>query len=71
MQLNPKTEDGKPNTDKRIEDLVTKIPNLTDPSFGDKLDIAIDELIVESQELLKNEWEKVKSESKKGDLKDA
>ena len=71
LQLNPKDKDGKPNTDKIIEALITKIPELTDKSLRDQLDKAIDELIIESQKLLKNEWEKVKLESKKGDLNNA
>lgn len=69
LQLNPKTIDGKPNTDKKIEELIAKIPDLTNSSQNKELTIAINELIIESQELLKNEWEKVKAESKYGDLK--
>ena len=70
LQLNPKVEDGQPNTDKKIEDLIAKIPELTDISYREELDIAMNDLIVESQTLLKNEWDKVKEESKVGDLKD-
>lgn len=71
LQLNPKTENNKPNADKKIEDLISKIPDLTDSSMKDELDVAIHELIGISQTLLKNEWEKVKFEAKNGDLKDA
>jgi hypothetical protein len=71
LQLNPKTNNGVPNTDKKIEDLIAKIPELTDPSKRNELDSAINQLIITSQILLKDEWEKVKAESKKGDLKDA
>jgi hypothetical protein len=71
LQLNPKDIDGKPNTDKRIEKLITKIPDLTDISRRNELDRALNDLIVDSQELLKNEWEKVKLEAKEGDLRDA
>jgi len=71
LQLNPKEENGNKNVDSRIEDLIAKIPLLTDISLRDQLDAALNELVIESQELLKEEWEKVKKESKKGDLKDA
>lgn len=71
LQLNPKEVDGQPNVDKRIETLIAKIPTLTDIHFRDELDEAINQLMLESQELLKNEWEKVKLESKNGELKNA
>ncbi len=71
LQLNPKIENGVPNADKKIEDLIAKIPDLTDISKRNELDAAINELIITSQVLLKDEWEKVKAESKVGDLKDA
>jgi hypothetical protein len=70
LQLNPKDENGKPNPDKKIEDLISKIPNLTDPSYYKQLHASLNELIITSQELLKVEWEKVKAEAKTGDLKD-
>jgi hypothetical protein len=70
LQLNPKEKNGEPNVDKRIEKLIADIPNLTDESQREKLDLAMEKLIIDSQELLKNEWEKVKKEAKKGDLKD-
>ena len=68
LQLNPKTEDGKPNADKKIEELISKIPSLTHESKKEELKTALDELIITSQVLLKDEWEKVKEEAKKGDL---
>lgn len=71
LQLNPKKENGLPNVDMRIEQLIAKIPDLTGPDLRENLHAAIDQLVIESQELLKEEWEKVKQESKKGDLKDA
>ncbi|MEK7384334.1 MAG: hypothetical protein AAB262_13750 [Elusimicrobiota bacterium] len=71
LQLNPKSDDGKQNFDKQIEDLVAEIPNLTDVRDRDDLEAAIDKLIVASQSLLKEEWEKVKSEAKSGELSDA
>jgi len=71
LQLNPKVVDGKPNVDKQIEALISKIPELTDISRRNELDEAINELITTSQTLLKIEWEKVKQESKNGDLKNA
>lgn len=70
LQLNPKEEGGKPNVDMRIESLIAKIPDLTNSFQQDELNAALNQLVVESQELLKDEWEKVKEESKKGDLKD-
>lgn len=71
LQLNPKVENGAPNADKKIEELIAKIPDLTDISKRKELDEAINELIITSQVLLKAEWEKVKAEAKTGDLKDA
>ncbi len=71
LQLNPITENGIPNVDQKIEDLIAKIPDLTDISMRTELDKAINDLIEESQVLLKEEWEKVKLESKEGDLTDA
>ena len=69
LQLNPKTIENQPNVDKRIEELLLKIPELTDPTERKNLTEAIEKLIVNSQELLKNEWDKVKEEAKKGELK--
>ena len=71
LQLNPKTENKMPNPDKIIEDLIARIPDLTDGSKRAELNAAINELIETSQALLKIEWEKVKSEAKNGDLSDA
>jgi hypothetical protein len=71
LQINPKVENGAPNADKKIEELIARIPDLTDISQRKELDEAINELIITSQVLLKTEWEKVKAESKIGDLKDA
>jgi hypothetical protein len=71
LQLNPKIKDGVPNVDSRIEALIAKIPELTDKSLRSELEGALDKLVIESQELLKAEWEKVKDESKHGDLKNA
>ena len=70
LQLNPKVDHGVPNADKKIEELITVIPNLTDINRRAELDQAMDQLIVTSQLLLKKEWEKVKAESKIGDLND-
>jgi len=71
LQLNPQDVNGEPNVDKKIEILIAKIPELTDISFRDELDSAMEDLIIQSQTLLKDEWDKVKLESKNGDLKDA
>ncbi len=71
LQLNPKIENKIPNVDKRIEELIAKIPNLTEDAQRTELDASLEQLVVDSQELLKNEWEKVKAEAKDGDLKEA
>jgi hypothetical protein len=65
LQLNPYD-----SRDKQIEELVGKIPELTHETKIDQLKITLNELVVVTQHLLKNEWEKVKEESKRGDLKD-
>jgi len=66
LQLNP---NGK--HDKKIEELIALIPNLTDPSEDENLEQAKKELIENTQLLLKEEWDKVKLESKQGDLKES
>jgi hypothetical protein len=71
LQLNPKFENNTPNVDKRIEELIAKIPNLTADTQRSELDLALEQLVLDSQELLKNEWEKVKDEAKNGNLKEA
>ncbi|BCR04529.1 hypothetical protein DESUT3_15980 [Desulfuromonas versatilis] len=70
LQLNPQVIDGEPNSDKKIEQLIAKIPDLTHESQQNELKTALNELITTSQILLKHEWEKVKAESKRGDLKE-
>lgn len=65
LRLNPS---GK--YDKRIEQLVEEIPSLTDITQRDKLKMALEELIVTTQSLLKEEWEKVKLEAEHGNLTD-
>lgn len=65
LQLNP---DG--DHDKEIERLIGRIPELTDESKTDELKRALNDLVEVSQKLLKDEWEKVKEESKRGDLKE-
>lgn len=55
--------------DKKIEQLIAEIPQYTDISQRDKLTKALEELTVTSQLLLKEEWEKVKSEAEHGSLK--
>jgi hypothetical protein len=66
LQLNPEGGD-----DKKIEDLIARIPELTHETRVDDLKVALNELVQVSQKLLKAEWEKVKEESKRGDLKEA
>ena len=54
--------------DKRIEKILSVIPRNTDNQLLIKENL--EELILTSQDLLKEEWEKVKDESKKGPLSD-
>lgn len=65
LQLNP---DGE--LDKTIARLITEIPNLTHETQAEQLKGRLNELVTATQKLLKAEWEKVKAESKRGDLKD-
>jgi len=71
LQLNPKIENNEPNPDKKIEELIARIPDLTHESKHAELKEAVNDLILTSQVLLKEEWEKIKAEAKKGDLKEA
>ncbi len=66
LRLNPAGEH-----DRRIEALLEEIPKLTAAVDADKLTAALNELTVESQRLLKEEWEKVKDEAERGKLKRA
>lgn len=65
LRLNPNDA-----PDRRIADLIKHVPDLTDASKHDELLQTLEVLTVATQEMLKVEWEKVKSESKDGDLKD-
>jgi hypothetical protein len=56
--------------DKEIEFLIALIPDLTHETQTEQLKEKMNELILISQKLLKVEWDKVKEESKRGDLKD-
>ena len=67
LQLNPSSE---AILDRKIENLIIEIPNLTHEVKESELKESLNELIVVSQELLKGEWDKVKQESKQGDLKE-
>ena len=62
LQLNP-------NDDKELIKLIDEIPDLTHQIDVNILRAAIDRLVAGSQSLLKNEWEKVKDEAKRGDLR--
>jgi len=64
LQLNP---DG--DIDKEITELVDRIPDLTGDEKVEELENAVKKLTEKTQILLKKEWEKVKEEAKKGDLK--
>jgi hypothetical protein len=55
--------------DRKIRALITNLPKLTHETKQHQLDAALSDLIGLSQQLLKEEWEKVKLEAVKGDLK--
>lgn len=63
LRLNPKD-----SPDIEIASLIKKIPNLTHESQRDELREALEALTVATQKMLKDEWDKVKRESKDGDL---
>jgi hypothetical protein len=63
LRLNP---DG--THDRKIAQLIRKIPELTHISKRAELTEALEDLTTTTQLLLKEEWEKVKAESKEGDL---
>ncbi len=63
LRLNPKGAH-----DRDIEALIKEIPRYTDPSRQKELNDALERLVRVSQDLLKEEWEKVKKESKEGPL---
>ncbi|SRR6266498_4096800 len=65
LQLNPAGVH-----DREIERLLEVIPKLTDTTKIDELHDALNDLVVVTQKLLKEEWDKVKEEAKCGDLKD-
>lgn len=64
LRLNP---DDTP--DRKILQLVKRIPELTNDTRRAELYEALDALTDATQEMLKAEWEKVKAEAKDGDLK--
>lgn len=63
LRLNPQGEH-----DKTIEALIEEIPRLTAPENQAKLIDALERMTCTTQLLLKEEWEKVKSESEYGPL---
>ena len=63
LRLNPAGKD-----DQEIEKLIVEIPRLTAPINEAKLVEALERLTRATQRLLKDEWEKVKKESKHGPL---
>ena len=67
LQLNP---DPDSKLERKIEELIERIPELTHIDRRNELRDSLDELIKTSQSLLKEEWDKVKAESKRGDLKE-
>jgi len=56
--------------DRKIAELILKIPELTHISKREELKKALDDLTITTQFLLKEEWEKVKAEAKDGNLKE-
>ena len=64
LRLNPDD-----TSDRKIAALVKKIPDLTHESQRDQMFKALEDLTTTTQEMLKEEWEKVKAESKDGDIK--
>ena len=65
LRLNP---DDTPDRD--IAKLVKRIPVLTHESQREELLESLEALTIATQEMLKVEWEKIKAESKDGDLKE-
>jgi hypothetical protein len=63
LRLNPEGV-----ADRKIAELIDKIPDLTHENKHEDLKKAIRELISETQAMLKAEWEKVKEESEKGNI---
>lgn len=61
LQLNPKEE-----PDAEIERLAEKMPGLLSREKMDELGVSLDRLLVLTQGLLKNEWEKIKTEATNG-----
>ncbi len=66
LRLNPND-----TPDRKIAALLKKIPELTHSSKRTELLAALEELTVETQLLIKDEWEKVKKEAKNGDLSES
>ncbi len=65
LRLNPDA-----THDRKITQLIRKIPELTDISKRTELKEALEELTVTTQLLLSEEWKKVKAEAKYGDLQE-
>ncbi len=63
LRLNP---DDTP--DRKISKLIDLIPTLTHQSKHEELKKAIKDLVDETQEMLKSEWEKVKNEAENGNI---
>ncbi len=56
--------------DQEIEELIQRIPQFTHVTKRGELKQTIEQITVATQKLLKEEWDKVKEESKYGDLKE-
>ncbi|MDP2606430.1 MAG: hypothetical protein Q8S00_28140 [Deltaproteobacteria bacterium] len=64
LRLNPSA-----THDREIEQLIQRIPQLTHVTKREELKGALEQLIVATHKLLKEEWEKVKEESEHGNLR--
>jgi len=65
LQLNPEGI-----YDREIEELIAQIPTQTHKIHEEKLKDSLNSLVEVSQKLLKEEWDKVKEESVRGNLKE-
>ena len=65
LRLNPDD-----TNDRKIAALIKRVPELTHEIHHEELRKVLEEIVVTTQRMLKDEWEKVKKESKDGDLND-
>ncbi len=70
LLLNPKMHTSSFKSDEELVDLIQEIHALIDNSKFEDLELKIENVTLITQNLLKQQWEKIKAESKTGDLKD-